>query len=451
MDNTDLTYSLVDGAGHGTVNVDSDGTYSYTPDANYFGDDSFTFQANDGELDSNVATVSLTVNPVNDAPVANDASASTDEDTPLDGILIALDVDNTDLTYSLVDGAGHGTVNVDSDGNYSYTPDANYFGDDSFTFQANDGELDSNVATVSLTVNPVNDAPVANDDTGTTDEDTPLDGILIALDVDNTDLSFSLVDGAGHGTVNVDSDGTYSYTPDANYFGGDSFTFKANDGSLDSNVATVSLTVNPVNDAPVANDDTGTTDEDTPLNGMLVALDVENDALSFSLVDDAGHGTVNVDSDGTYSYTPDANYFGDDSFTFKANDGELDSNVATVSLTVNPVNDAPVANDASARDRRGHPARRHPDCARCGQHRPQLQPGGRRGPRHGERRQRRQLQLHAGRELLRRRQLHVQGQRRRARFERRHGLADGQPGQRRAGGGRRLGEHRRRHPARRRS
>ena len=347
VENDALTYSLGDDAGHGHVVVGANGGYSYTPDANYFGDDVFTFKANDGQDDSNVATVSITVNPVNDPPVAQDASASTNEDTPLNGVLVALDVENDALTFSLGDDAGHGHVVVGADGGYSYTPEANYFGDDSFTFTANDGQDDSNVATVSITVNPVNDAPVAQDASASTNEDTPLDGVLVALDVENDALTFSLGDDAGHGHVVVGANGGYSYTPEANYFGDDSFTFTANDGQDDSNVATVSITVNPVNDAPVAQDASASTNEDTPLDGVLVALDVENDALTFSLGDDAGHGHVVVGADGGYSYTPDANYFGDDSFTFTANDGQDDSNVATVSITVNPVNDAPVAQDVA--------------------------------------------------------------------------------------------------------
>ncbi|HEX7096146.1 MAG TPA: Ig-like domain-containing protein, partial [Acidimicrobiales bacterium] len=216
-----------------------------------------------------------------------------------------------------------------------------YNGADSFSFKANDGGLDSNVATVSLTINPVNDAPVASDGSGTTDEDTILTGSVSASDVEGDSLTFILVGDAGHGTLSFGADGGYSYTPDANYNGADSFSFKANDGSLDSNVATVSLTINPVNDAPVASDASASTDEDTALSGSLAASDVEGDSLTFILVGDAGHGTLNFGSDGSYSYTPDANYNGADSFSFKANDGGLDSNVATFSITINPVNDAP--------------------------------------------------------------------------------------------------------------
>src|SRR5205823_1853552 len=134
----------------------------------------------------------------------------------------------------------------------------------------------------------------------------------------------------------------------ANYNGPASFTFKANDGSLDSNIATVMITVTAVDDAPVAQDGTLTTAEDTPASGRPVATDVDTVSLTYSLVSTAGaHGTVAITNAnaGAYSYTPAANYNGPASFTFKANDGSLDSNTATILITVAAVDDPPVATD----------------------------------------------------------------------------------------------------------
>jgi VCBS repeat-containing protein len=343
IDSSTLTYSLVQPASHGTVSLNPDGSYSYTPGANYAGADSFSFTASDGSLDSNVATVSLTVTPVNDAPVAVAGTASGAEDTVINGSVAASDIDSSMLTYSLVQPASHGTVSLNPDGSYSYTPGANYAGADSFSFTASDGSLDSNVATVSLTVTPVNDAPVAVAGTASGAEDTVINGSVAASDIDSSMLTYSLVQPASHGTVSLNPDGSYSYTPGANYAGADSFSFTASDGSLDSNVATVSLTVTPVNDAPVAVAGTASGAEDTVINGSVAASDIDSSTLTYSLVQPASHGTVSLNPDGSYSYTPGANYAGADSFSFTASDGSLDSNVATVSLTVTPVNDAPVA------------------------------------------------------------------------------------------------------------
>jgi VCBS repeat-containing protein len=340
-----LTAALVAAPAHGTLTLNPDGSFEYTPAANYNGADSFTYKANDGSLDSNTAIVTITVNPVNDAPVAQDLTTTTDEDTPVGVTLTATDVDGDPLTYTVVSGPTHGALSGTAP-NLTYTPDANYNGADSFTYKANDGALDSNTATVTITVGAVNDAPVAQDLSATTDEDTAVGVTLTATDVDGDPLTYTVVSGPAHGVLS----GTVpnlTYTPDANYNGADSFTYKANDGSLDSNTATVTITVGAVNDAPVAQDLSATTDEDTAVGVTLTATDVDGDPLTYTVVSGPAHGVLSGTAP-NLTYTPDANYTGADSFTYQANDGSLDSNTATVTITVNPVNDAPVAQDLSA-------------------------------------------------------------------------------------------------------
>jgi VCBS repeat-containing protein len=253
------------------------------------------------------------------------------------------------LASHIVAAPTHGVLAMNANGTFAYTPDLNYFGADSFSYNLSDGSLDSNLATVSLTVTPVNDAPVVADVQATTAEDTPLVIALgaYATDVDSTTLTTQIVAGPAHGVLVQNNDGSYSYTPDANYNGADSFTYKANDGELDSNVATVTLGITPVNDAPVAGDLNLAAVEDTALkmNLLVAASDVENDALTAAIVATAQHGQVNINADGSFTYTPVANYNGIDSFTYKVNDGALDSNVATVNLSIAAVNDAPVVAD----------------------------------------------------------------------------------------------------------
>jgi VCBS repeat-containing protein len=167
---------VVDQPAHGAVTVNADGTFSYTPTADYFGTDTFTYRLSDGPLESNLATVSLTITPVNDAPVVADVLATTAEDTALVIALgaYATDVDSTALTTQIVTGPAHGVLTQNADGSYTYTPDANYNGADSFTYLANDGALDSNIATVSLNVTAVNDAPTLGDLNLAAVEDTAL-------------------------------------------------------------------------------------------------------------------------------------------------------------------------------------------------------------------------------------------------------------------------------------
>jgi VCBS repeat-containing protein len=371
VDGDALTFSVGTGPAHGSlgsVGTPSCGgttctaSVTYTPDANYTGPDSFTYRVNDGSADSSYVTVSLTVDPVDDAPVANGDSYSTNEDTalnvPASGVLgNDSDVESDPLTAVLDTGVAHGTLTLNSDGSFDYTPDADYNGPDSFTYHANDGTLDSNVATVAITVDPVNDAPAPTALFGSTNEDTAKVFTLTADDVDGDALTFSIVTGPLHGSLGaigtpscgaMTCTATVTYTPDANYNGPDSFSYKANDGALDSATAPVNVTVNAVNDAPVANDDSSNTNEDTALNVPASGVlgndsDVESDPLTAVLDTDVTHGTLTLNPDGSFTYTPDANYHGPDSFTYHANDGALDSNVATVTITVNAVNDAPTA------------------------------------------------------------------------------------------------------------
>jgi VCBS repeat-containing protein len=353
-ENDALVFGNATDPAHGSVILQPNGSYTYTPDPNYCGTDSFSYQANDGTADSNFAAVTIEVACVNDAPVAFDDANATNEDTPVNGSVATNDTDPEDnaLTFGNASDPAHGSVTLNLDGSYTYTPDANYCGTDSFTYQANDGGADSNVATVTIEVACVNDAPVAADDANATSEDTPVTGSVAGNDSDleNNALTFGNASDPAHGSVILQPNGSYTYTPDANYCGTDSFTYQANDGSADSNVATVTIEVACVNDAPVAADDANATDEDTPVNGSVAAndSDLENNALTFGNASDPAHGSVVLQPNGSYTYTPDANYCGPDSFTYQANDGNADSNVATVNITVACVNDPPVAGDAAA-------------------------------------------------------------------------------------------------------
>ena len=339
-----LTYSIVSNPTNGTVSLNGKNV-TYTPKANYVGADSFTFKANDGKDDSNVATVHITVTPVNDAPIANDDSNSTSEDTSIEITLTGSDVDGDSLVYSIVSNPTNGAVSL-SGNTATYTPSANYNGADSFTFKANDTHADSNVATVHITVTPVNDAPVANNVSKPTSEDTQVIITLTANDVDGDSLVYSIVSNPTNGTVSLTGDKA-TYTPSTNYHGNDSFTFTANDGIVNSNVATVSINVGSANDAPVANGDSITVVEDSTNNLItLIATDTDGDSLTYT-VTQPSHGTVSLNGENA-TYTPDANYSGADSFTFYASDGEYNSDIPTISITVTAVNDAPYIASAVA-------------------------------------------------------------------------------------------------------
>ena len=274
-DGNSLTAAVVTSVSHGTLTLNPNGGFSYVPTAAYVGPDSFTYQANDGTANSNTATVSLTVTATNTAPVATNDTYSTPKNTTLTlaapGVLANdTDADGDSLTAAVVTSVSHGTLTLNPNGSFSYVPTAGYVGPDSFTYQANDGTLNSNTATVSLTVTPTNAAPVATNDTYSTPKNTTLTlaapGVLANdTDADGDSLTAAVVTSVSHGTLTLNPNGSFSYVPTAGYVGPDSFTYQANDGTANSNTATVSLTVTATNTAPVATNDTYSTPKNTTL------------------------------------------------------------------------------------------------------------------------------------------------------------------------------------------
>src|SRR6185503_33934 len=182
-------------------------------------------------------------------------------------------------------------------------------------------------------------------------EDTTATGTLNASDIDLNALTYSIVANGTKGTATITNSatGAYSYTPNANANGTDTFTFKVNDGTVESNVATETVTIAAVNDAPVASNGTLAATEDTTATGTLNASDIDLNALTYSIVANGTKGTATITNvvTGAYSYAPNANANGTDTFTFKVNDGTVDSNVATVTVTISSVNDAPVASNGT--------------------------------------------------------------------------------------------------------
>src|SRR5436309_3174892 len=290
----------------------------------------------------------MTVAAVNDAPVAGNDAATTAEDTAVTIAVLGndTDVDGDTLTVTGVGTPQHGSAATQPDGTITYTPGANYNGADSFTYTISDGHGGTATATVSVTITAVNDAPVAGNDAATTAEDMAVTIAVLGndTDVDGDTLAVTGVGTPQHGSAAANPDGAITYTPAANYNGADSFTYTISDGHGGTATATVSVTITAVNDAPVASDQAVTTDEDTTKAITLSATDTEGSPLTYAIVTGPAHGTLSGTAP-ALTYTPAANYNGPDSFTYKANDGSLDSNPATVTITVTAVNDAPVASD----------------------------------------------------------------------------------------------------------
>ena len=444
VDGDALDAVLVSDVSNGALTLNADGSFTYTPNADFNGSDSFTYKANDGTADGNTVTVDITVNAVNDAPVgAATAALSTSEDVAatfseadLLGGFSDVDADNlsvanliasqgelvdnkdgtwtltppadfngeitldydvedanggsvaasTDVTVgavndapvgaataALVDGvedvayivseadllAGVSDVDGDelsvenltadngvdvtdnNDGTFTLTPPADFNGEVTLGYDVTDGEL-TVPATQSVTFKAINDAPIADDQNLSVDEDGSITLLIEDLGTDPDGDALALFGGIlqpDNGTVETTSD-SIIYTPNDDFTGTDSFTFRLTDGSNPvSNLATVNLTVDPVNDAPVSVGDAYSTDEDTalviPAAGVLINdSDVDGDALDAVLVSDVSNGKLTLNADGSFTYTPNADFNGADSFTYKANDGTADGNTVTVDITV---------------------------------------------------------------------------------------------------------------------
>jgi len=280
-------------------------------------------------------------------PVAEDDAYTTPTDTLLQvpavlGVL-ANDMDpQGDLLTAALDVApSHGTLDLLADGSFTYTPTASFAGLDIFTYHAGDGADSSNVATVEIIVNA---APVAEHDVYSSPEDTPLvvaePGVLLNdTDMEHDPLTAALDAGPLHGALDLHADGSFIYTPTANFADLDIFTYHANDGLSSSNMAVVTLIITSVNDAPLAADDVYTTPINVPLvvaepGVLLNDTDVENDPLTAVLDAGPSHGTLDLHADGAFLYTPAPHFIGVDTFTYHAGDGQASSNSASVQIIV---------------------------------------------------------------------------------------------------------------------
>ena len=350
-DGDSLSYALADNGGpaHGTVTLNLDGSYTYMPAADFSGTDSFTYTVSDGKGGFATGTVALSVAGINDGPVAVAGTASGDEDTAIVGQLVASDADGDTLSFTVApNGApAHGSVVIGLDGTYTYTPGANYFGSDTFSYTVSDGNGGTSTATITVGIASVNDAPSGETATIQAGEDSVTTGQLAVTDVDGDTLAYALVPGQGpaHGTLTLQPDGSFTYTPAANFVGADSFSYTVTDGKSPPVTVVQQIGVTNLNDPPVAAVAAYLSRQDVPLTGQLVASDIDGDALTFSVANNGGpsNGDLQINPDGTFVYTPDFNYMGPETFTFSVSDGRGGTASATVAILINETNDAPGA------------------------------------------------------------------------------------------------------------
>jgi len=362
-----LTYTIVE-VNNATVTLNGN-VANYTPDANFNGTDTFTYKANDGTSDSNIATVTMTVSGEDDDPNTQNAAATTDEDVAVVLQLTAEEYDGDSYSFGIISQPTNGSVSLDG-ANATYTPNQDYNGTDSFTFEATDdtGRM-MNVGTATITINPVNDAPFAPDMTIDMVEDGTGQFIISsaasdanffrinATDIENDALTFQTIS-VNNATYDlVDNNNELAYYPNQDFNGQDTFQYTVSDGTEESNTGTITVNISGVNDAPTTNDVSTTIDENRTARVADLTLDgndVDEDNLTYSLSSNPSNGTASINGN-ILTYNANQDWNGVETFTYIANDGEYDSNISTVTISVNPINDAPVSSDTSIATRENVP------------------------------------------------------------------------------------------------
>lgn len=341
IDDTDLTYALDTAPANGSVVINADGSFTYVPNADFFGTDTFTYTVCDTSNVCDVGLVTITIDGLNDSPIAVDDAYQVEEDGVLTGNVgdNDSDVDGSNPIWVVETSTTSGTLELTGDGAFTYTPGTGFEGTDVFTYILCDGEGDCDTAVVVITVIGMDTSPVAVDDNAVVNEDGALlyDVASNDNDLDGDDLSFTVLEGlgAGEGTLTMDENGVITYIPPADFNGTVDFTYTACDPDNNCDTATVTIVVLPVNDAPIGVDDVYTINQDTTLDNDVSDndSDIDDTNLVYDQESDVSSGTLTFNPDGTFTYVPNPGFFGVDSFTYTVCDGE-DCDTVTVTINV---------------------------------------------------------------------------------------------------------------------
>jgi immune inhibitor A len=329
---------------NGSVVLNADNSVTYTPDASFVSPpaDVFSYTVSDGENEVS-ADVSVTVNPhPNGPPVAADNSAQTQQNKPVTIAVLANDTDpdGDPLTVQSTTQPGHGSAGINADNTVTYTPNTGFIGTDTFDYTVEDDDGATDTATVTVEViAPPNQSPDAVNDAASTQKNTAVTVNVVSNDTDpdGDALSVSSVGQPAHGNASNSGGGTITYEPDENFVGTDSFSYTISDGRGGTDTATVTVTVaDAANRSPVARNDAATTQQGKSVRVSVLRNDTDpdGDALTVTRAEDPPHGSVRIDRGRTITYTPDAGFFGTDTFTYEISDGKGGTSTAEVTITV---------------------------------------------------------------------------------------------------------------------
>ncbi|WP_299282093.1 tandem-95 repeat protein [uncultured Tateyamaria sp.] len=337
-------------ADQGTVDI-VDNQLLFTPAQDFNGDATISYSIEDGNGGTDTAEAIVNVTPVNDDPVAVDDIAETLEDEPVIIDLIGndTDVDGDPLTIGSVSvPAEQGEVVDNGDGTVTFKPAPNFNGPATITYTVEDGQGGEDEGQATVNVGAVNDGPVANDDTETTEEDTPVTIDVVGNDTDDDGDELTVISAtvpADQGTVEI-VDNELLFKPAENFNGEATITYTISDGNGGTDTANAVVDVTPVNDDPVANDDTATVEEDGSVTIPVLDNDTDVDGDPLRVTDATSpDGEVTINDDGTITFEPNENFNGPTTITYTVTDDQGGEDTATVDVNVTAGNDGPVAND----------------------------------------------------------------------------------------------------------
>ncbi|WP_448549432.1 Ig-like domain-containing protein [Thalassotalea fusca] len=343
---------------NGELQLNRDGSFVYTPSPNFTGTDSFAYEVQDGQGGLSQGSVQISIDDLNDPPVALDDAYTTPFDTPLvvtaPGILLNdSDIDGDVITLILtpVENVQNGSLALQADGGFTYTPNAGFTGNDFFVYQIQDEEGLSGDGRVDIEVGNANQPPVAVNDNYQMDEDTTLivnasdADALLANDFDPENdtitLTDNLIETVSNGVLTIDIAGNFTYVPDANFYGTDSFIYEIEDSQGNTAQAIATIDIAAVNDAPLALSDNYQTNEDSLLTVSAPGLlgndtDPDMDSLTVNTSPEVApsNGQVTLSDDGSFTYQPNSGFNGQDNFNYRITDPEQASDVATVTIDV---------------------------------------------------------------------------------------------------------------------
>jgi hypothetical protein len=344
IDGDVLTYSIVDNPQNGTASITSSGTLLYTPYLNFAGTDELTYRSCDAGNLCSTASITILINPVNDAPLVLDDT----NELPINGSLISglqpnvSDIDSplNLMTFLLINSATNGNLALDSNGSYTYTPNEYFYGDDGFTYTVCDNAGGCSIGSVAITVTLVNLPPEAENTSFTVEEDSETTLALDAytFDFGSSDLFYSILGTPAIGAFTSITNEGLHFQPQPNLYGNYTLSYRVCDTGNLCDTAQIEINILPVNDAPQALNAFYEGNEDSMLNWQAQYSDIDGDSLSFTIIQSPLHGILEGNT-----YMPNTDYNGEDSFTYQVCDEYGACDEGTFSLSITPINDSPMA------------------------------------------------------------------------------------------------------------